>query len=434
LVEQANRKNERADSQPTRVRWIIFALACAASWLLYLHRYAWGIIRPDLKTEMQLSDVELGYLDSAFSATYAFSQIPAGFLGDLFGPRGVMSGIMLLWSACLAWLGFAKGPTAMYVSRAAFGVAQAGCYPMLSKVTRSWFPLSMRTFVQGAVAAFSGRFGGASAYIVVPLLVVAMGWRDTLTAIALPGIALAAAFWLLFRNSPAEHPWTNAAECDCVQAGEVQIASGSRLPIDWSLANGWNFFIFLVHSFTSTFADMLYVNWIGQYLVEAKGMTGEKMIFGMLPLVGGALGGLFGGTLNDLAIRWTGNRRWSRVAVGLSGKVISAGLIAWAVSIEDGRLVMLCLFACKFFTDWSQPTQWGTVTDIAGPASGTVFGVMNTVGSLAGIAAGPAIGFVLQHHGWDAVFYGIAAIYLVSGLSWLGIDCTRPLFKRNQNN
>jgi hypothetical protein len=35
--------------RPTRVRWIIFALACAASWLLYLHRYAWGVMKPSFR-------------------------------------------------------------------------------------------------------------------------------------------------------------------------------------------------------------------------------------------------------------------------------------------------------------------------------------------------------------------------------------------------
>ena len=29
-------------ARPTRVRWLIFGLACAASWLLYLHRYLDG--------------------------------------------------------------------------------------------------------------------------------------------------------------------------------------------------------------------------------------------------------------------------------------------------------------------------------------------------------------------------------------------------------
>ena len=423
--------SEPALSRPTtRVRWIIFALACGTSWLLYLHRYAWGVIKPDLKREMGLSDLELGYLDSAFSATYGLSQIPAGLLGDLFGARWVMTLIILLWSACLAWLGMAGSTTTLLASRAAFGATQAGCYPVLATITRTWFPLSMRTFVQGAVAAFAGRIGGASAFVIVPLLIVFCGWRSTLGIIAALGIGLSMAFWLLFRNSPAEHPWTDAAERDSVEVDQPLVDKRDKPRIDWSAGNVFNFTLILLHSFSSAFADMLYVNWIGLFLVEEKGMQAGQLAYGMLPLVGGALGGLLGGILNDVATRRTGNRRWSRVGVAFSGKLISAVLIAASVSIGDGRLVMLALFACKFFTDWSQPTQWGTITDIAGRASGTVFGVMNTVGSLAGIAAGPAIGLVKQTQGWDAVFYGMAVVYFFSGLCYLGIDCTRPLFRK----
>jgi hypothetical protein len=46
--------------QPTQVRWLIFGLACAVSWLLYLHRYSWGVIRPALKREFpELTDTQL---------------------------------------------------------------------------------------------------------------------------------------------------------------------------------------------------------------------------------------------------------------------------------------------------------------------------------------------------------------------------------------
>ena len=53
---------------------------------------------------------------------------------------------------------------------AAFGLSQAGTYPNLGKVTRSWFPLTIRTTVQGAVASLSGRAGGACASLVVATL------------------------------------------------------------------------------------------------------------------------------------------------------------------------------------------------------------------------------------------------------------------------
>jgi MFS family permease len=190
------------------------------------------------------------------------------------------------------------------------------------------------------------------------------------------------------------------------------------------------FAVLLLHSFTSTLPDMLYLNWIPLFLEEAKGLSKVQMgLFATLPLLGGALGGLVGGGLNDVLIRLTGNRRLARSAVGLTGKVVSGGLMAWAITLEDGRAVMCVLAASKFFTDWSLPTQWGTVTDIAGRAAGTVFGVVNTVGSAAGFVAGPLIGFLKQDYGWETLFFFMASVYVVSGLCWLGIDCTKPLVR-----
>ena len=76
-------------SRPTRVRWFIFVLACAASWLLYLHRYAWGVVKPFYKAENPgISDVDLGWLDSAFLATYAIGGFAARARYSLESSRG----------------------------------------------------------------------------------------------------------------------------------------------------------------------------------------------------------------------------------------------------------------------------------------------------------------------------------------------------------
>lgn len=429
-----------ASSRPTQVRWFVFALACATSFVLYLHRYSWGVIKGSLKQETGLSDIQLGWLDSAFAATYAIFQIPGGAAGDLFGPRRVLSLIVLVWSAALGCLGLGHGVVGLGASRLVFGAAQAGAYANLAKVTKSWFPLSVRTFVQGAVSTFSGRLGGACSSLVVSTLLMGLlgfSWRSAVNSVALMGAALAIAVWGVLRNSPAEHPWCNAEEVREV-SGEVQPSSGAPAAaasaggFAWSGPGLVTFGVLLVHSFTSTLPDMLYLNWIPTFLEEAKGLNKVQMgIFAMLPLLGGAVGGLVGGILNDLLIRLTGNRRWSRSAVGLTGKVISGGIMAWAITLDDGRLVMAALAASKFFTDWSLPTQWATVTDIAGRAAGTVFGVVNTVGSAAGFVAGPLIGFLKQDYGWETLFYFMAAVYVVSGLCWLAIDCTKTLTKES---
>ena len=42
--------------------------------------------------------------------------------------------------------------------------------------------------------------------------------------------------------------------------------------------------------------------------------------------------------------------------------------------------------AAKFFSDWSQPTTWGACTDLGGRFSATVFSIINTAGTLGGVA------------------------------------------------
>jgi sugar phosphate permease len=426
--------------RPARVRWLIFGLACATSWLLYLHRYAWGVIRPALKAEYpSLTDAELSWLDAMFNLSYALGQVPGGLAGDLVGPRLVLSLLILLWSGCVACLALGQSFAQFAGIRAAFGLAQAGAYPCLSQVTRRWFPLEVRTTVQGLVASLSGRAGGACASLVVAgLLMGACGlsWRLALVDLAGLGVVLAAAFWLAFRDSPAEHPWSNAAEADLIAgSGETSPtppAGRNRARLHLDAGGVPTLAALLLYAFSATFADMLYVFWIPQFLVEGKGLTQAQMgLFAGLPLWGGALGGAVGGVLNDVGIRLTGSRQVGRSAVAFTGKFLAGVLIALSVAVADGRLVMAVLFACKFFADWGLPTQWGVMTDMGGPASGTLFGVVNTVGALAAFVASPAMAWLKQGYGWEGLFFTVAGVYVLAASCWLVIDSRRRMWRED---
>jgi len=419
------------------VRWVVFVLACAVSWLLYLHRYSWGVIKPALRAEYpDLTDKQLGWLDSVFQVTYAFGQVPGGLAGDVWGPRMVLSLGILLWSGTLAALAWTTGVFGMAGVRAAFGLAQAGAYPNLSKVTRSWFPLSIRTTVQGAVASLSGRAGGACASIVIATLLMGqlgLGWRGALITISAAGILLAAAFWLLFRNSPADHPWANAAEAAAIDLGNAPVVVGERPRISWNAANVFTLSAMMTYAFASTFVDQLFVNWVPLLLVE-RGLDSAQMgMYASLPLLGGALGGAFGGLLNDGLIRLTGSRRWGRSSVAFTGKMIGGILLALSILEADGRVVALTLMAAKFFGDWSMTTLWGTVTDIGGRAAGTVFAVVNTAGAVAGFVANPWIGHMKQDYGWETTFFGLAGVFFAAAIAWLFIDSNRRLLADGQN-
>jgi sugar phosphate permease len=416
---------------PTRVRWLIFVLACAASWLLYLHRYAWGIIKPAFRVENPgFDDVDIGWLDSAFLATYAFGQIPGGLAGDRFGPRIMLSGLALVWSLAAVGVAWTGGFWRLIGARAVFGLAQAGVYPVLNKMTRTWFPLATRTSVQGVVTAM-GRIGGAFAPVIIATLlmgVFGLSWQTALFVLSVPGVILAVAFWLAVRDTPRDHPWTNAAEAHLLDDGARPVAPGERPALQLTGASLFSLAMMLLYIFVSTFQDQFYVYWLPSFLQEGRGFDDEMMgLFAPLPLLGGAVGGIIGGVLNDLLIRRFGNRRWARSGVAFTGKFVAAGLVVLSIQIADGRLTIMVLVAARVFSDWSLPTQWAAVTDMGGRAAATVFGVVNTVGALGGFVAGPVFGYLKQQYGWDGQLYGVAVLCVVAAVTWLFLDCTRRL-------
>ena len=417
--------------RPTGVRWYVLVVACSISGLLYVHRYSWGVIKKEIKAEFHLSDSQLGWLDSAFQAAYTACQVPTGMAGDRWGPVAVLPLMLLGWSLGVGTTALGRGFWSLAAVRLAFGAMQAGAYPNLSKITRSWFPADVRTTVQGLVGVTAGRVGGGCAPLLVGTLLMyemGLGWRAALAIIALAGVLLAAASRLVLRDSPNVHPQVNAAERRLIGEHDALSTKSEKLAARWTPAVVTCLAFMMLQSFTSTFADALFVYWVPLFLEEEKGLgKGAMGVFASLPLMAGALGGAAGGMLNDVLIRRTGNLRFARAAVGLFGKLSSAGLIAASLSVQGGREMMLVVAAAKFFTDWSLPTLWGAITDVGGRVSGKVFGLVNTIGGLGGFIAGPLIGATKQGYGWPTVFWLIAAVYVASAFCWLGIDPTKRL-------
>lgn len=431
--------------RPTGVRWRVFALACGCSFLLYLHRYTWNIVGPKLQETYQFDHALAGWVFAAFYVTYAAGQIPSGVFIDRFGPHRFLSVIAILWSGCLAGFGLTGNLWALGGLRALFGAAQAGCYPGLTKVTRSWFPLRSRTVIQGWVATTFGRAGGAMSPILLGTLLMGwcgFSWQSALWVLAGCGVAFGIAFGLLFRNTPEEHPEVNAAELSVIRDGQVAtVPQTGMLPWKKAFRSG-SLRVFVVQQYMDAGSDVVFVSLIGAFFLQAHGLDiGKTGWLVSLPLWGGALGGIVGGWLNERMIGATGNRRWSRSLIGATGKVIGCICLLTMATFADPLYAGLMLGVAKFFSDWSQPTVWGTCTDLGGRFSATVFSIINTAGTLGGVIMPPVFGYLLDAFttaqtvagevvrttNWSPLFYLIAAMYLTSGLCWLLIDCTQTL-------
>ncbi len=428
--------------RPTNIRWRVFALACGASFLLYLHRYTWNLVGPQLQKDFGLTNTEAGFLFSLFYYTYAGGQIPSGVIIDRFGPHRFLAAIIAAWSGAIAIIGQTPVLGVLGVARLLFGAAQAGCYPALTKATRSWFPASSRTTIQGWIATTFGRAGGAMSPIILGTLLMGwwgLSWQTSLGVLGLIGVAYAGIFGLLFRNTPADHPGVNEAERKLIAEGQAPASATVTTPLPASRAwKSRSLRFFVVQQFLDAGSDVAFVSLIGTFFLRARGFDIAKTGWlASLPLWGGALGGIAGGWLNDRAIASTGSRRWSRSGVGFVGKVVGCVLLAMVVPQTDGTMAALFLMGAKFFSDWSQPTTWGACTDLGGRYSATVFSIVNTAGTTGGIVMPILFGAVLDLFttktpggpvtDWNPLFLLLALMYLGSGVCWLLVDCTKSL-------
>ena len=433
-----------ADEAPTGVRWWIFFLACGTSWFLYLHRYSWSIIGSEIKTTYNFTNTQTQTVFSLFYWTYASGQIPSGIAIDRFGPHLFLGTSILLWSLALIGFGMTRSLTVIGGLRFLFGAAQAGCYPGLTKASRVWFPLRGRTTIQGWIATTSGRCGGAMSPLILGTFLMGicgLSWQMAITVMGLAGGVFGLVFLWTFRNSPAEHPGVNAAERALIAEGEITQSVTGTLPWSRALRNR-SLQFFIVQQFLDAGSDVAFVSLIGQYFKERHALEiSSSGWLTSLPLWGGALGGIAGGWLNEQLIRSTGNRRWSRSGIGFVGKVIGCVML-YIVSVQSGPVAAgFALLFAKFFSDWSQPTVWGTCTDLGGRCSATVFSIINTSGTIGGIVMPLVFGYVLDLYTtkvavagvttsqteWGPLFLLLAAMYLASGITWMLIDCTKSL-------
>src|SRR5207302_5874381 len=90
----------RAES---RVRWFLVFGLFILSAVAYLDRVNISIAGSSIAAEYHLSNVQLGWIFSAFLVGYALFQTPGGWLADRLGPRRVLTA-GALWGGILTAL------------------------------------------------------------------------------------------------------------------------------------------------------------------------------------------------------------------------------------------------------------------------------------------------------------------------------------------
>lgn len=396
-----------------------FTLAMIA--IAYLDRVCISIAAPTIKSELGISDTQMGLVFSAFTLSYALFEIPSGWFADRFGARAALTRIVLWWSAMTAATGLATGFASLFAVRLLFGMGEAGAFPASARVYARWLPARIRGRLFG-VLIMAAALSGAITQPLVVALVSGIGWRPTFAVFGSLGFVWAAVWWTWFRDDPRDHPGVNEAELALISSGGAETAEHE--PVPWrALVRNRALAGLCAMYFGAIYGWYFYLTWLPTYLLRARGFDLTQVGWlAALPLLAIALGVYLGGWACDRLTPRLGLRLAAR-APALFGLPLAACAVVAAAIVPEPIHAALLLAAAAGLAGLGIAPAWALCLEIGGPYAGVVTGTMNMFGNLGGTLSPIVVGLCVDRLGsWSAPLYSIAALYLVAAACWLGID------------
>jgi len=390
-----------------KLRYTILAIIWSGWLFSFLDRMVISISLPFIGQDFNLDATTQGAILSAFFAGYALFQIPGGMLADKFGFRKVMALAIAWWSVFTSLTGFVASYPLMLFCRFVFGVGE-GCFPAASwKAIATYFPRSERgraTSIQSSV----NTLGPAVASLVAAGIIALYGWRTVFIVLGIPGLLIAIAIWIYFRDNPAEHPSMTKEELAELAEDTVDVKANEKpntgmsfkefmkKPILWQMVLIW--FLFDI-----TFWG--YVSWLPSYLMKVRGFSLIKTgITGSIPFFVGTVGTLVGGYLSD---RTKGQRKW----IYIPNALIASFFLYMTYTVPSANMAVVYQSVSAFFMFLAMAAFWGLVMDTIPPnIMGSSSGTVNFGGQVAGFISPFVMGYLIDKSGGS---FDTAFIFLI---------------------
>jgi ACS family glucarate transporter-like MFS transporter len=418
----------------TRVRWKIFTLLFSFGLMAYVQQRSLAVASYQMMPSLNLSQMQIGWLEWAFLLGYAALQFPGGVLGQRLGARttyiliGLLSFICTVTTPVAPALLTGTGLFAVLLGvQLLLGLAQSPIFPVTAGVVEAWFKPEQWSLVQGLLSLGLG-LGAAVAPPAVAWIMSSFGWQRALAWTTLPALLLTAVWAWYARNTPAEHPAVSAAELselDTRPAGKVDSSiSWRRLS---ALLKSRDLLALTVSYGCMNYVYYLLGNWCFLYLVQERHFTVlEGGWLAATPPLASALGAGIGGKLGSVFSVRYGTRRGLHIIPFIS--LPAAGiLLLIAVHAANPYFAVGALALCFAFVELNEGPYWAAVMHVARGDTMSASGLLNTGGNIGGLVATPIVAYLSGQHSWTAAFVVGSGFAFASAAAWLLVDPTRHL-------
>lgn len=390
----------------------------------FIDRQVIALLVEPIRADLNISDTQFSLLHGlAFAIFYAIMGIPIARLSDTKSRPLIIAVGIFVWSIATAICGMTKTFWQLFIARMGVGVGEAALSPAAYSIISDSFPKSK---LGRALSVYSiGSFIGAGlAYLIggnvidwvsgfgevsFPLLGVVKPWQITFFLVGLPGVFIAALFFLTVRDPERKGVSTNTADGFSIKDVLKYILTHKQTYIAHYL--GFGFLALSLYAFLS---------WAPAFLIRNYGLSAKEVgvYLGCMVLISNTAGVLCSGWLTDILTRKGYDDAAMRAGmIGGFGLVIPGMLFS---SMNGLNITLLVYGVAMFFASFPMATSAASLQLMApnqmrAQVTALFFLFMNLLG-ITGGATLVALCTDYLFQADNAVGYSMSIIGSVSGL------------------
>ncbi len=387
-------------------RHILILLVFAAIFICFIDRVNISIAMIPMVEDYGWDEETQGRILSSFFIGYALLQVIGGRLADKYGGKIVLGVGVIAWSIFTIFTppAAAFGIAALIMMRILMGMGEAVAFPSFYSLYSRWIPLTERSRAV-AIANSAIAAGTIFALSITPIIVIYLGWEWSFYIFGGAGIIWWFAWQIMVTSYPKDHPKISESELQTINDGMGTKSTISNLPWAKVFKNTSVWAIIVAH-FCNNWTLFLILSWLPTFLSGAYGIDIASVgILAIMPHIGTFIFLNIAGFIADHLIK--NNMAVIKVrkimmCIGFGGITASMMSVSYAPDAYSAIAIMTagaCLGA--FVTGGFSVNHM----DLAPNHAGSLLGITNTAGTIAGAISVYFAGVILQQtSSWTLVF------------------------------
>lgn len=367
--------------QATAYRRYLLLILTLIALFNYVDRIALGILMEDIKSDLDLTDTQLGLLTGvAFALFYSVMGVPIARWADRGDRVKIIAVTTLLWSVAVTLCAGARSFAQLLIVRVFVAVGEAGCLPPSFSLLADHYERAERPRAV-AIYTLAGTLSAVVGYLVAGWLNELYGWRVTFALMGVPGAILGVVALLTLTD-----PRKRTAQ---TQPAHRPPAAPSMRQVFLVLWSNVTFRRLLIGIAVLFFFNFGIGQWMPTYLIRSFGLrTGEiGSWLALVHSVSGLAGAYLGG---ELSSRFASNNERLQLIGAAVAMTISCGLLV-AVCLASRQWVAFVLlgFSGVASSGVNAPLFATIQTLVPGPMRAVALALVFLCANLIGMGFGP---------------------------------------------